>query len=526
VSELPPNDIDAERAVLGALMLAAPLAEVRPLGSGDFYRPGHAIIFEAIEALAGDGKPIDALAVGDEIRRRRQLGKIQGAPYLHTCISSVPTAANAGYYARIVRQASVRRQVMALASRIGQAAADPAEDLADIAAIVGSDTSPETCQNLVGLLSSQYDSSDTNNDVRDGRLLSGVRDGAWLGAQEFPPLRFAIPPLIPEGFTLLIGAPKIGKSWLVLYLLLAAAAGGAALGQLPVGPARPVLYLALEDSDRRMQDRCQTLLGGQPIPAAFSYQTRVEAGQVLATVSAWMRHNGSTGLVVIDTLGRVMPPAGQGESAYQRDYRVGAALKAVADAHPGLAVLVNHHDRKASADDFIDSVSGTHGLAGAADTIAVLGRPRHSTEATLKVTGRDVPENEYALTLTGGVAWQLGGASLAEAAAEVGRRATARQLSGPMSAVLAFVQKHPEGVRAGEVAAQVEAAGANAYQYLKRLTEHGYIDNVERGLYVALSEVSEVAEPQVTQPALSDSDSRTVRNGDGWPEGSIGAASA
>src|SRR6185295_14202383 len=98
--------------------------------------------------------------------------------------------------------------------------------------------------------------------------------------------------------------------------------------------------------------------------------------------------------------------------AYQRDYRIGSALKRVTDDDSGRSLLVNHHDRKASADDFIDSVSGTHGLAGAADTIAVLGRPRHSTEATLKVTGRDVPENEYALTLAGGVAWQLGGASL------------------------------------------------------------------------------------------------------------------
>ena len=63
MSELP-NDLDAERVVLGALMLSAPLADVRPLGSGDFYRPAHQIIFEVIEALAGDGKPVDAIAVG------------------------------------------------------------------------------------------------------------------------------------------------------------------------------------------------------------------------------------------------------------------------------------------------------------------------------------------------------------------------------------------------------------------------------------------------------------------------------
>ncbi|HUZ26067.1 MAG TPA: AAA family ATPase [Streptosporangiaceae bacterium] len=128
---------------------------------------------------------------------------------------------------------------------------------------------------------------------------------------------------LPEGrhsSTLVIGAPKIGKSWLVLSLLLAAASGGLALGHIAAGEPRPVLYLALEDSDRRMQDRCQKLLGdGSQIPALFSYQTRLESGLVVDTIRAWLRRTPATGLVVIDTLGKVMPPAMQGESAYQRD---------------------------------------------------------------------------------------------------------------------------------------------------------------------------------------------------------------
>ena len=139
-------------------------------------------------------------------------------------------------------------------------------------------------------------------------------------------------------------------------------------------------------------------------------------------------------MIVVDTLGKVMPPALQGESAYQRDYRVGAALKALADAHPGLAVLVLHHDRKANADDFVDSVSGTHGLAGAADTIVVLCRRRQSADGSLKVTGRDVPENEYALKVIEGKAWQLDGADLAAAAAAARKREDARALGDVSSA--------------------------------------------------------------------------------------------
>jgi len=110
--------------------------------------------------------------------------------------------------------------------------------------------------------------------VEPSELLATLRDGAWLDAQEFPPLTYAVPGVIPEGSVLLVGAPKIGKSWLVLTIALAAAAGGQALS-IQV-PKRPVFYLALEDGDRRLQDRCRKLLRGDPIPRDFEYLTRVE----------------------------------------------------------------------------------------------------------------------------------------------------------------------------------------------------------------------------------------------------------
>ena len=100
------------------------------------------------------------------------------------------------------------------------------------------------------------------------KLLSTLRDGAWLDRQEFPPLAYAVPGLVPEGSVLLVGPPKIGKSWLVLTIALAAASGGKALG-LDI-PKRPVLYLALEDGDRRLQDRCRRLLAAIRSPRSSS----------------------------------------------------------------------------------------------------------------------------------------------------------------------------------------------------------------------------------------------------------------
>jgi hypothetical protein len=106
--------------------------------------------------------------------------------------------------------------------------------------------------------------------------------------------------------------------------------------------------------------------------------------------------------VIVDTLGKVMPPELPGESAYQRDYRVAGRLKQIADDRPGMALLVLHHDRKASSDDFVDGASGTNGIAGAADTIIVISRPRSESRGLFKVTGRDVVEAEYAVTVEDG----------------------------------------------------------------------------------------------------------------------------
>jgi len=327
-------------------------------------------------------------------------------------------------------------------------------------------------------------------------LLAGIRDGAWLDAQTFPPLRYAVPDLLPEGFALLVGPPKIGKSWFVINTLLGRAAGGYALGTIPVTEPRRVLYLALEDSDRRMQDRCRALLGtDEPIPPLFHYLTVVEPGQLLATIDAFMTRHPQTALVVVDTLGKIMPAALPGESAYQRDYRVGSALQQVARDHPGLAVVVCHHDRKATSSDFIDSVSGTHGLAGAADSVLVLTRDRSERAGLLQLTGRDIPEGEYALILDDGRHWRLDGSDLATAAARARDLRATAGLGDRSAEVISFVGKHPQGATPAEVAAALGMDPRAAATYLGRAEAAGRICKPRRGLYTpVVTVVSVVAE--------------------------------
>jgi hypothetical protein len=319
-------------------------------------------------------------------------------------------------------------------------------------------------------------------------LLGGLRNGAWLDEQQFPPLRYVVPGLIPEGSSLLVGPPKAGKSWFTLDVALAVAAGGCALGQLPVGDGRPVLLLALEDGDRRLQERCRALLGpGVRIPPRLDYLTQVQPLHLLATIGEWLAIHGPHGpLVLLDTLGKVKPPAAIGESAYQHDYRVGSALKRAVDAHPGAALITIHHDRKAASEDFVDAVSGTHGLAGAADSIVVLARRRGDSTAVLKVTGRDVVENEYALDLADG-AWRLAGHTLDDAAGEALTRRATESISDRSADVLAQVNACPDGVSPSIVATKLGLDGKTVGTYLGRLADAGRVRKVGRGKYFPAS---------------------------------------
>lgn len=118
----PPQDIAAEQSVLGGMLLSkdAIADVVEQLRGPDFYRPAHELVYDAILDLYGRGEPADAVTVAAELTKRGEISRIGGAPYLHTLISMVPTAANAGYYARIVRERAVLRRLVEAGTRIVQ----------------------------------------------------------------------------------------------------------------------------------------------------------------------------------------------------------------------------------------------------------------------------------------------------------------------------------------------------------------------------------------------------------------------
>jgi replicative DNA helicase len=118
----PPQDLSAEQSVLGGMLMSkdAIADVVEELRGVDFYKPAHEMVFEAILDLFGRGEPADPVTVAAELTKRGELARVGGAPYLHTLVASVPTAANAGYYARIVAELAILRRLVQAGTRIVQ----------------------------------------------------------------------------------------------------------------------------------------------------------------------------------------------------------------------------------------------------------------------------------------------------------------------------------------------------------------------------------------------------------------------
>lgn len=247
-----------------------------------------------------------------------------------------------------------------------------------------------------------------NPDHAPAVFIPRVLSAAELQGMVFPPPRWAVPDLIPEGLTILAGAPKTGKSFFALGLCLAVALGGIALSRIPTSPG-DVLLVALEDPMQRIQNRIKSLGLGTPWPERLHLMNecpRAHEGG-LDFLNGWLGDHPDTRLVVVDTLQKYRKPHGRNNNAYEADYEAAGGLKQIADRHHA-GILVLHHTKKGEVSDPLEGVSGTMGLSGAADTTLVLKRARGQGKADLFITGRDIEERTLAL-LFDELGWKLEG---------------------------------------------------------------------------------------------------------------------
>ena len=202
------------------------------------------------------------------------------------------------------------------------------------------------------------------------------------------------------------GASKIGKSWLMLWLGLQVAQG------LPVWGLTTqqcdVLYLSLEDTQRRIKDRLYNLTDTAPSNLYFAVMCGLIGGGLEEQITDFLSDHPKTKLVIIDTLQKVRDTkGGAGKTGmYGNDYDDISSIKKIADEY-NIAVLLVHHLRKLKdSDDPFNEVSGSTGIIGAADTNYVFKRKRSTNAATLLVSGRDMEYQELTLQFNN-LVWEL-----------------------------------------------------------------------------------------------------------------------
>lgn len=210
-----------------------------------------------------------------------------------------------------------------------------------------------------------------------------------LQSAPYSPVPFLVDELIPEGLHILAGAPKIGKSWLALWLCLCVSQGRP-LWNFAVTQGE-VLYLSLEDSYRRIQSRLFDLTEDAPPTLHFAIMADTLKHGLEQQIEQFLTEHPTTKLVVIDTLQRVRS-AGSDSNLYANDYQDIGLLKRLADRRH-IAILLIHHLRKLHDDDPMNMISGSTGLSGAADSTFVLQKSsRLANIASLHCSGRDIPD--------------------------------------------------------------------------------------------------------------------------------------
>jgi hypothetical protein len=270
-------------------------------------------------------------------------------------------------------------------------------------------------------------------------LQSRIIKASELRIMEFSPIQYVLPGFMPVGFTVFASKPKVGKSWFMLDVSLAVTVPRPTLGDLQAAEG-DVLYLALEDSPRRLQSRIEKLLS----PFSSQWPSRLEiatewprGAEGVAQIDEWCDRHPKARLVTIDVIEKIRPPEnGNGSKRmYALDYEAIGPLQKVAHSRE-IAIVGVTHLRKQEADDVFDTVSGSLGVTGAADTTLLL--QRQAGGITLHAIGRDIEQSEMAIQFNKATCrWTIiGTAAEVQRSAERGRVLAALQdAGGPMTPI-------------------------------------------------------------------------------------------
>jgi len=296
-----------------------------------------------------------------------------------------------------------------------------------------------------------------------------VWTAAELLAGEWPEPKWIVPGVISVGLSVLAGRPKTGKSWLALLIGLAVSTGGKALERDV--EQRKVLYIALEDSARRLQHRCKAL--GMPESADITFVTEwpsLDRKDGVDSLEQWISRK-KCEMVIIDTIGRAAGKADQLDLAEMNGLM--GRVQEMAHAHEAAIVVIDHHTKpRPTSGDPVDDVIGSTGKSAVCDTILGLYRKHGKRYATLKARGRDIEDKEFCLEFDNETCiWKV--------ISEDGRRVPTSKEKQVLEAVEALLASG-ELPTTSRIAERLGKNKGNVSRILGNLTEKGYLSKGAR----------------------------------------------
>lgn len=236
-------------------------------------------------------------------------------------------------------------------------------------------------------MNENYEFDDLDLDSIENQLQTV--DGVTLADMYLPPIKYAIKDLLPQGLAMLSGSMKIGKSWMTLDWCVRIAKGEN-IWNYPTTKGT-TLYLSLEDSNTRLQDRLLSVTDEVPPNVHFAISCKTIGNGLEEQIRCFVGEHPDTVLVAIDIFQKIRTTT---EINYGGDYSETEILKSLA-TELGITILLVHHVRKKEDEDPFNMMSGSNGLAGCADTLFVLKKSKRCSEdATLFCTGRDIEYRE------------------------------------------------------------------------------------------------------------------------------------
>ena len=444
------HDRESEKTVLGCIMVDPIFAAqaILRLEPHVFFTKDHQLIYYAMQRLHADSSLIDPLTVSTELKRKNDLERAGGDMYLYDLQAVITETGNGNYYCGILEELWKRRTLIHRSQQLINNAKDIGISIQDVTLPI----------------------LDCIHDIEKCRALQGtayqsLRD---IVLSNYDEIRFVVPGIVPEGLTMLAGSPKIGKSFMCLGLALAITQGGMALSQIQIEQSRNVLYLALEDSQRRIKHRSQLLQPEGALPDNLNIIT--QGGLISCLDSTGLRvldqivEETQSECIIIDTWHRAKPPSKQ-KNLYDEEYDMLALIQEWSTENHFFTIVTHHLRKTVDEDNVFNMIHGTTGTTAGLDSILVLRRKEGQYE--LHITGRDIEDQEFAMDYTNGL-WSVSG-TVEEA-----------HLSETNREILELLAINEEPMTPKEIS---ESLDKDVRMPIKRLLESNKITRVKRGYY-------------------------------------------